>query len=87
MNVALYQQEDMISSSFIRKIPIPWRHYVRLFPAWPCMMQQRTICPREANIRKAIKLQAQLPTVVAAFARIREGKEPIAPKKGVGIAA
>ncbi|WP_336774361.1 citrate synthase [Paenibacillus sp. MMO-58] len=40
----------------------------------------------EANQLKAIKLQAQLPTVVAAFARIREGKEPIAPKKGVSIA-
>jgi citrate synthase len=40
----------------------------------------------EANVRKAIKLQAQLPTVVAAFARIREGKEPIAPKQGVSIA-
>jgi citrate synthase len=41
---------------------------------------------RESNFRKAIKLQAQLPTVVAAYARIREGKEPIAPKQGVGIA-
>ena len=41
---------------------------------------------REANLRKAIKLQAQLPTVIAAFARIREGKAPVAPKKGVGIA-
>lgn len=40
----------------------------------------------EANLNKAIKLQAQLPTVVAAFARIREGLEPIAPKPGVSIA-
>ncbi|MBW7477020.1 citrate synthase [Paenibacillus oenotherae] len=40
----------------------------------------------EANINKAIKLQAQLPTVVAAFARIREGQEPVAPKTGVSIA-
>ncbi|WP_020615932.1 citrate synthase [Paenibacillus daejeonensis] len=40
----------------------------------------------EANLKKAIKLQAQLPTVVAAFSRIREGKEPIAPKSGVSIA-
>ena len=40
----------------------------------------------EANLRKAVKLQAQLPTIVAAFARIRDGKEPVAPKKGVGIA-
>ncbi|MCR8657970.1 citrate synthase [Paenibacillus endoradicis] len=41
---------------------------------------------QSANILKAIKLQAQLPTIVAAFARIREGKEPIAPKQGVSIA-
>lgn len=41
---------------------------------------------QEANLRKAIKLQAQLPTIVAAFARIREGKEPIAPKAGASIA-
>jgi citrate synthase len=39
----------------------------------------------ESNIRKAIKLQAQLPTIVAAFARIREGKLPIAPKANVSI--
>jgi len=40
----------------------------------------------EANVTKAIKLQAQLPTIIAAFARIREGKEPIAPKAGVSVA-
>jgi len=40
----------------------------------------------EANVRKAIKLQAQLPTIVAAFSRIRKGLEPVAPKKGVSIA-
>ncbi len=40
----------------------------------------------EANLKKAIKLQAQLPTIVAAFARIRDGKEPIAPLAGVSVA-
>ncbi|WP_281885777.1 citrate synthase [Paenibacillus sp. YYML68] len=40
----------------------------------------------ESNLRKAIKLQAQLPTIVAAFDRIRKGLEPIAPKAGAGIA-
>ncbi|MFD2116525.1 citrate synthase [Paenibacillus yanchengensis] len=40
----------------------------------------------EANLRKAIKLQAQLPTIIAAYSRIREGKDPIAPKAGVSIA-
>jgi citrate synthase len=41
---------------------------------------------REANIRKAIRLQAQLTSVVAAYSRVRQGLEPIAPKKGVSIA-
>jgi citrate synthase len=36
---------------------------------------------REANLRKAIRLTAKLPTLVAAFDRIRKGKEPVAPKQ------
>lgn len=40
---------------------------------------------RESNQLKAIKLQAQLPTLIAAFARIRDGKEPIAPLKDVSL--
>jgi citrate synthase len=40
---------------------------------------------KEANIDKAIALQAKIPTIVAAFARIREGKDPIAPKGDVSI--
>ncbi|TVX92334.1 citrate synthase [Paenibacillus agilis] len=40
----------------------------------------------EANLNKAIKIQAQLPTIVAAYARIREGKEPVAPLAGKSIA-
>jgi citrate synthase len=39
-----------------------------------------------ANLRKAIKLQAKLPTIVAAYARIRDGKEPVAPLSGVSLA-
>ncbi|MDR5583723.1 citrate synthase [Paenibacillus larvae] len=42
---------------------------------------------REANIRKAIRLQAKLPAVIAAFARIREGKEPLPPAGHDTIAA
>jgi citrate synthase len=34
----------------------------------------------EANLRKAIKLQAKIPSIVAAFARIRNGQEPLASK-------
>lgn len=41
---------------------------------------------RSTNEKKAIKLQAQLPTIVAALSRIRQGEEPIAPQKGLSIA-
>ncbi|OIJ10958.1 citrate synthase [Anaerobacillus arseniciselenatis] len=41
----------------------------------------------EANKRKALKLQAQVQTIVTAFSRIREGKEPVAPRKDLGFAA
>ncbi|NMO95488.1 citrate synthase [Paenibacillus lemnae] len=41
---------------------------------------------QEANEKKAVKLQAQLPTIVAAIARIRQGLEPVAPKAGVSLA-
>ncbi|MCG7405893.1 citrate synthase [Paenibacillus sp. ACRRX] len=40
----------------------------------------------EANLLKAIKLQAQVPTVIAAHARIRSGHEPITPLLGRTIA-
>ncbi|MDO3408854.1 citrate synthase [Saccharibacillus sp. CPCC 101409] len=39
----------------------------------------------ESNQTKAERLQAQLPTIVAALSRISEGEEPIAPKDGLGL--
>ncbi|MFC5451946.1 citrate synthase [Paenibacillus aestuarii] len=41
----------------------------------------------EANVRKAIKLQAQVPAIIAAFSRIREGKEPLESKGYSSVAA
>jgi citrate synthase len=41
----------------------------------------------EANLRKSIKLTAQIPTIVAMVGRLRNGQEPIAPKAGLGISA
>ncbi|MBU9710637.1 citrate synthase [Evansella tamaricis] len=41
----------------------------------------------EANGQKALKLQAQLPTIVTAFSRIRQGKDPVAPRTDLGYAA
>jgi len=42
---------------------------------------------REANLRKAIRIQAQIPTVVAAWARIRKGRPPVAPNARLNLAA
>ena len=42
---------------------------------------------REANVRKAIRLIAKVATSVATWARIREGKEPVAPREDLGHAA
>jgi len=41
----------------------------------------------EANRRKAVRLTAQMGTIVAAYARIREGKAVVAPDPGLGHAA
>jgi citrate synthase len=41
----------------------------------------------EANLRKAVRLTAQTPTIVAAFHRIRNGYEPTAPRMDLGHAA
>ena len=41
---------------------------------------------RETAVRTAIKLTAQIGTLVAAWERIRSGKEPVAPDKSLNIA-
>lgn len=41
---------------------------------------------REASLKTAVKLTAQLPTLVAAWERIRGGQEPVAPKADQNIA-
>ncbi len=40
-----------------------------------------------AESRKAIRLIAQLPTLVAAFHRLRSGQKPLAPRRGLNLAA
>jgi citrate synthase len=42
---------------------------------------------REAELRKAQRLTAKIPTAIAAFDRIRNGKEPVAPDPELGHAA
>jgi citrate synthase len=42
---------------------------------------------RTANMRKAVRLTARIPTIVAAFDRLRSGRQPIAPLPGLSGAA
>ncbi len=41
----------------------------------------------EANLRKSARLIAKMPTVIAAFHRIRSGEDPVAPDPALGQAA
>ncbi|MED1466908.1 citrate synthase [Bacillus salipaludis] len=41
----------------------------------------------QANLRKAIRLQAKIPAIIAAYARICEGKEPIIPEVPLSFSA
>jgi citrate synthase len=42
---------------------------------------------RDADRRKAVRITAQLPTIVAAFHRIRNGQQPVAPDPELPLAA
>ncbi len=41
----------------------------------------------EANQRKALRLTAKMPSVIAAWSRIRAGKDPLQPRKELSLAA
>lgn len=41
----------------------------------------------EANRRKAIRLTAQIPTIITAFNHLRNGREPVAPRSDLSVAA
>ncbi|SFB24827.1 citrate synthase [Lentibacillus halodurans] len=49
--------------------------------------EEADVMDEAANKRKAIRLQAKIATIVAAFARIRNGQEPVKPKKDLSFAA
>ncbi|ALX48341.1 citrate synthase [Lentibacillus amyloliquefaciens] len=49
--------------------------------------EEADVMDQAANKRKAIRLQAKVATIVTAFGRIRKGKDPVKPKKGLSYAA
>ncbi len=48
--------------------------------------EEADVMEPEANRRKAIRLQAQVASIVAAFSRIRKGQDPVKPKKDLTYA-
>jgi citrate synthase len=83
-----------------RKLPVPVFDIIRAIKSAHPMDVLRTAASalsafdpdtannsREATLRKAVRLTSQVPMIVAAHSRIREGKEPIAPDQTVGHAA
>lgn len=44
------------------------------------------VMEEKANYEKAIRLQAKMPAIVAAYARIRKGLEPVSPRKDFSFA-
>jgi len=55
--------------------------YLGLFDGEADVMEE------QANKRKAVRIQAQISTIVTAFSRIRQGKDPVEPKSDLGYAA
>jgi len=51
---------------------------------WPWLINDES---REANVRKAVRLIARVPAVVAAWHRIRNGEKPLAPDNALPHAA
>src|SRR5690625_3149521 len=49
--------------------------------------EEADVMEQQANRRKAIRLQAKIPTIVAAFSRIRKGLDPVKPNKDLSFAA
>lgn len=49
--------------------------------------EEADVMDEEANRRKALRIQAKIATIVAAFSRIRKGEEPVKPKKDLSYAA
>ncbi|MFJ7637532.1 citrate synthase [Peribacillus sp. NPDC097264] len=49
--------------------------------------EEADVMSEEANYRKAIRIQAKIPTLVTTFARTRQGKEAVAPRKDLSFAA
>ena len=90
-----------LSSSAIRKLPPKLIAMLKLIPKKTTPMEvlrtgvsalsafdpDAADNSREASLRKSLRLTAQMPTLVAAWERIRRGRPPVAPYPLMNLAA
>lgn len=90
--------EGLVNS---RELPSEAIDIIKAFPSYSLPMEvlrtsvsslssfDRNACyySRHADMCKAVRLTAQIPTVVATYQRVRNGKEPIPPRHDLGHAA
>lgn len=90
--------EGLVNS---RELPSEALDIIKAFPSYSLPMEvlrtsvsslssfDRNACyySRHADMCKSVRLTAQIPTVVAAYQRVRSGKEPVAPRTDLGHAA
>ena len=77
-----YRKGFLINLKCIQSIRYTqWLHLRTAISLLGLYDDEADIMEPEANYRKAIRLQAKLPTIVAAFSRIRKGLEPVGPKR------
>jgi citrate synthase len=97
------EQLDKLTRKFVqaRTLPDPVLEAMRLFPPPSTPMDVlRTVVSQlglhdaegtdnsvSANVRKSIRLTAQMPTIVAAWHNVRQGRAPIAPRSDLSHAA
>ena len=60
------------------------RSTVSLLGVYNLKAEERSV---EATYDQSIQLMAKIPTIIATFARLRQGLSPIAPRKDLGFAA
>jgi citrate synthase len=76
---------------FLKMMPIQTVHPMAALRTLVSMLglydDEADLMDEGANFRKAIRLQAKMPALVTAFARVRKGLEPVAPKKDLSFAA
>ena len=81
-NMDVSRKFSIKSKIFHWKASIRWQCLRTLFPLWVCSMRKRMKWKKQQISAKHSVSRRKCLLIVAGFARIREGKEPVAPTQG-----